>query len=142
MTEKVNLDFLCAKHGQDIIRSIEQEVVDQKIKKNDIENMLQKSLGILQEDGIYAFTVYLDSEGAFKDKIDGKEKVVKAILKNAWNLLSSTDIALVKGVCEKENVYPELQRLSEDLNKLFLAKDLIERCLIYARYHTKALPGK
>ena len=27
----------------------------------------------------------------------------------------------------------------EALNKLFLAKDLIEKCLVYARYHANAL---
>lgn len=137
MTKNVNLDFLCARYEQEIVKSIEREV-----RKSDIENMLQKSLGVLQEDGIYAFTVYLDSEGAFKDNVDDKEKAVKEILKNVWNLLSDTGIALVNGECKRDNVYPELQKLSEDLNRLFLAKDLIEKGLIYARYHAKALPGK
>jgi len=135
MTKKINLDFLCARYGQEIVKSIVREV-----RKSDIENMLQKSLGVLQEDGIYAFTVYLDSEGAFKDNVDGKGKAVKEILKNVWNLLSGADVALVNGECKRDAVYPELQKLSEDLNKLFLAKDWIEKCLIYARYHAKALP--
>jgi hypothetical protein len=132
MTKNVNLDFLCARYGHEIVK---------KVRKSDIENMLQKSLGVLQEDGIYAFTVYLDSEGAFKDNVEGKEKAVKEILKNVWNLLSDTDVALVNGECKRDIVYQELQKLSEDLNKLFLAKDLIEKCLIYARYHAKALPS-
>jgi hypothetical protein len=136
MREKVNLDFLCAKYGQEMVKGIE------RVKKSDIENMLQKSLGVLQEDGIYAFTVYLDSEGAFKDNVQGKEKAVKEILENVWNLLSDPNIALVNGECKREVVYPAFQRLSEDLNKLFLAKDLIERSLVYARYHARALPGK
>jgi len=136
MIEKVNLDFLCANYGQSVVKSTE-DIVQQK---NEIENMLQKSLGILHEDGLYAFTVYLDSEGAFKDNVQGKEKVVKEILKNVWNLLMDSNVALVKGDCKRDVVYPELQKLlSEDLNELFLAKDLIEKCLIYARYHARAL---
>ena len=137
MSENINLDFLCAKYGQEIVRSVEREVMEKKIRKNDIENMLQKSLGVLQEDGIYAFTVYLDAEGAFNNAAEGKEHVVKEILKNAWNLLN--DIALVNGECKRDIVYSGLQKLSADLNKLFLAKDLIEKCLIYALYHAKAL---
>jgi len=140
MSKDVNLDFLCARYGQEIVKSIES--MEREVRKSDIENMLQKSLGILQEDGIYAFTVYLDSEGAFKDGRDGrdKEKVVKGILKNVWSLLSDTSVALVNGECMRDVVYTELQRLSEDLDKLFLAKDLIEKCMVYARYHAKALP--
>ena len=140
MSKDVNLDFLCARYGQEIVKSIES--MEREVRKSDIENMLQKSLGILQEDGIYAFTVYLDSEGAFKDDADGrdKEKVVKGILKNVWSLLSDTGIALVNGECMRDVVYTGLQRLSEDLDKLFLAKDLIEKCMVYARYHAKALP--
>ena len=140
MSKDVNLDFLCARYGQEIVKSIES--MEREVRKSDIENMLQKSLGILQEDGIYAFTVYLDSEGAFKDDADGrdKEKVVKGILKNVWSLLSDTSVALVNGECMRDVVYTELQRLSEDLDKLFLAKDLIEKCMVYARYHAKALP--
>lgn len=140
MSKDVNLDFLCARYGQEIVKSTES--MEREVRKSDIENMLQKSLGILQEDGIYAFTVYLDSEGAFKDDADGrdKEKVVKGILKNVWSLLSDTSVALVNGECMRDVVYTELQRLSEDLDKLFLAKDLIEKCMVYARYHAKALP--
>ena len=140
MSKDVNLDFLCARYGQEIVKSIES--MGREVRKSDIENMLQKSLGILQEDGIYAFTVYLDSEGAFKDDADGrdKEKAAKGILKNVWSLLSDTGVALVNGECMRDVVYTELQRLSEDLDKLFLAKDLIEKCMVYARYHAKALP--
>ena len=38
--------------------------------------------------------------------------------------------------------YKADQEFIISINKLFLAKDLIEKCLVYARYHAKALQRK
>jgi hypothetical protein len=121
-----NLDYLCAKYGHKIVKKAE--------KKKEMKNLIQKSLGILQEDGVYAFVVYLDSEGAFKG-----EKVAEKILSETFNLLKEDGIKLVKGNYGEEELYKQIQKLSENIDNLFLAKDLIERTLIYARYHAKAL---
>ncbi len=121
-----NLDYLCAKCGQEIVEKAE--------KKKEMKNLIQKSLGILQEDGVYAFVVYLDSEGAFKNG-----KVANRILSKIFELFTGDNTKLIEGIYERENVYKQIQKLSENIDNLFLAKDLIERTLIYARYHSKAL---
>ena len=134
MSEIQNLDAECAEVGRSIVKSLEE-----KHEKNKIKNSINNSLGVLQEDGIYAFTVYLGSE----DNSDGEiaNEILRRnlkILDNKFDLNTPTDDKLK----EKEDVFEELNGfLSEDLDEIFLAKDLMEKTLIYARYHAKALPN-
>jgi hypothetical protein len=50
-----NLDYICFGHGTEI----SQHIVPIEPKK--CENLIQKTLGILEEDGIFAFYIYLIS---------------------------------------------------------------------------------
>ncbi|MBW1928097.1 MAG: hypothetical protein JRJ13_02960 [Deltaproteobacteria bacterium] len=120
-----NLDQLCAKFGWAMA-----EQVHEAIGKN-AENHITKSLGVLQEDGVYAFFLYQASRGQReKSGADKLRDQAKKLLKQAG----------VKGF---ENVDEPLaavrEHLAGDLDQLLLAKRLLEQALIYARYHAKAL---
>lgn len=112
-----NLDLVCAEYGDKIAKKIGNEVP------------IMKSLGVLQEDGVYAFFLYCQSKG---EKDIGSEcyGFLKddRILKTLFN--DSND--LLKAVREV---------FKDKLNQLLFAKELLERTLIYARYHAKALGG-
>lgn len=118
--ETINIDLLAAKHAQIIIR-----------EKQDIENTITKSLGVLQENGVYACFLYLLA----KEKDNGKI-VVKEMLK----LLEG----LKFGEPPREVDNPQLlldfviNNVALDIEKLFLAKEALEQMLIYARYGAKA----
>lgn len=116
-----NLDQLCAKYGW----KIADEVRD--------ENHITKSLGVLQEDGVYAFFLYQASRGSRERQ--GADKLtaqVSAFFREA-------------GIAAFQNSATPLQavreHLANDLDQLLLAKRLLEQALIYARYHAKALEG-
>ena len=47
MEQEINLDYLCAENGQEI-----GGIAD--------KNTLQKALGVIKEDGIYAMFLYLE----------------------------------------------------------------------------------
>jgi len=121
-----NLDQLCARYGWEIAQQVHNE-----IKKKNAENHITKSLGVLQEDGVYAFFLYQASRGerekAGADKLTAQ---AKAFLKEA-------------GIAAFQNANDPLaavrDRLANDLDQLLLAKRLLEQALIYARYHAKAL---
>jgi hypothetical protein len=120
-----NLDQLCAKYGWLIAEQVHQAI------KKQAENHITKSLGVLQEDGVYAFFLYQDSRGQ-------REKPGAAKLHDrAKELLKEAGI---KGF---ENASDPLiavrDHLAGDLYQLLLAKRLLEQALIYARYHAKAL---
>lgn len=120
----MNLDFECAEASEAIKRSILQiGANDQK----DAEGSITKALGVLQEDGIYAFYLYLASK-----KKQGVycvlERETKKLLKNPF-----PDLDTNRSGCQFA------RDIISDLDRLLLAKEILERVLIYARYHAKAM---
>ncbi|MFQ6089406.1 MAG: hypothetical protein ACE5K0_10960 [Candidatus Methanofastidiosia archaeon] len=111
-----NLDLICFKYGTDI-----------PIAGNDKnENIIQKSLGVLQEDGVFAFYLFIESLKK-KDEKHLAEKISTEIgnFLSDMNLIGNWSLDAFKS-------------LGSNLNDLFLAKTLIEKTLIYALYHAKA----
>lgn len=128
----LNLDRLCAQCGWEMARQVYEA-----LKKN-AENHITKSLGVLQEDGVYAFFLYQVSRG------ERERKGAKTLSKQAHDLLKSADIPPFSTVADsleaiRGNKNNHITGLSDDLDSLLLAKRLLEQALIYARYHAKAL---
>ena len=115
-----NLDSLCAK----IALGIENEC--KKKKDNDRKSFLNNitnGISILQEDGIYAFYLFLK-----------REKIKSEVWDHCRDLL--TDQSLEKIISYPKNLDDEkaIIEMTENLDALLLAKDLLQRMLIYARY--------
>lgn len=117
------LDQECAKYGYEIAVQIE---------KND--NLINKALGVLQEQGVYAYFLFLK---ASSDEAKSK----KIIINTSWKLLSSGIIESMKSENWDDHNWHEIirEKLLGNLDDLFLAYRLLEQTLIYARYHAKAL---
>ncbi len=134
MSGKLNLDQLCAEYGYQMAKQVHDAL------KKQAENHLTKSLGVLQEDGVYAFFLYQASRG------EREKKGAIELSRLAGELLSGVPIApfdtrpalnaleAVRGDAAKK-----IRGLADDLDNLLLAKRLLEQALIYARYHAKAL---
>lgn len=139
---ELNLDKLCFKYGIEIPLPGNE--------KN--ESIIQKSLGVLQEDGIFAFIIYIKSKGAFKTKKNNREAfksrehseeddVAKSIKLQVCNLLKEEGISLISDTIDPDNqesVIGTFKSLGEGLDSLLLAKALIEKTLIYALYHSRS----
>jgi hypothetical protein len=126
----INLDRLAAKHAQAVIANTKDS------KSSDIENTVTKALGVLQEDGVYACFLYLLA----KEKEPGK-KVIEQML----DLLEGLEFGWNKPLKEsKIYVHPDVvlkhitDHVTQDLERLLLAKETLEQMLIYARYGAKA----
>ncbi|MGA2985775.1 MAG: hypothetical protein ABSG32_18355 [Terriglobia bacterium] len=144
-----NLDQLCARYGYEIASSTRDE------------NHITRSLGVLQEDGVYAFFLYQESKrgkstGAKGSKrADGKKEDVKSVAAQGSGKTNDSATAL-SSLCAQmlrdptvsilptgDDTFEAVRKLADDLNGLLLAKRLLEQTLIYARYHAKALePAK
>lgn len=124
----VNLDQRCAKYGWQIAEQVHNAIGKQA------ENHITKSLGVLQEDGVYAFFLYQASRGSReKPGADKLTDQASAFLREAG----------IKGFEDTTNPLQAVRdRLANDLDQLLLAKRLLEQALIYARYHAKALEGE
>ena len=142
MSANPNLDQWAAQAAQQITYS---GVVDPK----KLFNVVNKALGVLQSQGVYACMLYLYAE---KD-----QQHASLIRKALWELLQRLEQEIgLKWRDERDN---EVQRpqtntdtkgqkkvlafyadtVSAHLDTLLLVRDLYEQTLIYARYHAKAL---
>lgn len=124
------LDLKCASYGEEIIRSINRPA-----EKNKIMSMVNRALGVLMEDGLYAFALYTKSEMGDNR---AEELTAKYLYQKTHALLKDRDISLIT-VTNNDYLSAIRGELGNNIDKLLLAKELVERTLIYVRYHAKAL---
>lgn len=120
MMPNINIDMSCAKYGAEIGNIGELK-----------ESLANKALGVLQEEGVYAFFLFLASR---KNEKKQAEEIQKSIFRLLENFQSLKDALSSEG----EVLQDVRDNLAEDLDTLLLARDLIEHTLVYARYHLKA----
>ncbi len=131
----INLDRLAAKKAQAVIANTKNQ------KASDVENTVTKALGVLQEDGVYACFLYLLA----KEKDSGK-----AVVEGMLDLLEELEFGWKKPMNNgKIDLRPEIvlkhitdnatnNNVTQNLERLLLAKETLEQMLIYARYGAKA----
>jgi CRISPR/Cas system CMR-associated protein Cmr5 small subunit len=98
------------------------EIKEKNEQKTKYINEIDKSLGILANDGVYAYYVYVKSK-----------KVEDIFLKKLE--------PITKYICNTEQPLDNsfFEKLSSDINNLLFFREILEKVLIYARYHAKAL---
>jgi len=114
-----NLNALINNIGYQIVERIKEKGSDKTKYKNEID----KALGVLSNDGVYAYYVYVKSRkisDVFLDEIKPIEAYCNAPLQD-------------------DNWQNFFENLSEDLSGLLFFREILEKILIYARYHAKAM---
>jgi hypothetical protein len=122
-----NLDLIAAEAAQAIITNTRKQ------EANEVDNLITKALGILQENGVYAALLYLYSRTSEADKAVAEKAREK--------LLSLTsELGLSKPVSIKASDALKFltDNICSDLDRLLLVKQLWEQTLIYTRYGAKA----
>jgi hypothetical protein len=97
------------------------------------ETEITKALGILVEDGPFAYFIWLKSQD--------KEPHQAMIIQTARILM---ELNLIKDISTDKNLKEELEKafleeISTDLTKTLFVKTILEKVLIYARYKAKAM---
>ncbi len=120
-----NLDTLAAETAQEIVR-----VSD---KPKDLDNLATKALGVLQENGVYAATLFL-----FSRSRDAEQKLADVIQQHLFGLYAKLPFGepAPKGKDVRLNFVT--QKIANDLDRLLLVKQLWEQTLIYVRHGAKA----
>ncbi|MCX7760361.1 MAG: hypothetical protein N2Z81_04165 [Hydrogenothermaceae bacterium] len=125
-TDSKNLETLAIKIAYYIVKEI-----NNSSNKSKLKNLVDKALGVLSNDGVYAYYVYIISQN--------KKEVEEIFLDKLEVLFELLGIKAKKEDIEDKQLY--FQKLSEDLHKLLLFKQILEKILIYARYHLRAIEG-
>ena len=122
--QPINLDAIAARAGFEIAKKVFQK----SEKKSDTENWITKSLGVLQEQGIYAFFLYLAAQN---------KTATQTLSEHAASLLGQQGIKILGA----GDILGEIRGgLAKDMDKLLLGHSVLTQALIYARYHAKAIP--
>ncbi|MHA1338821.1 MAG: hypothetical protein ACTSRZ_02640 [Promethearchaeota archaeon] len=126
MENIINLDQFCAKYGFEFAINV-NKVNDFNAKKT--ESLITKALGVLQNQGLYAFGLFCVSRP--NNEKNGSMKIIE-ITKCLLNELKLID--------NDNDFLNDLRKnLLSNLDKLMLAIQLLEKSLIYARFHAKAM---
>ncbi|MEA3359127.1 MAG: hypothetical protein U9R17_06960 [Thermodesulfobacteriota bacterium] len=121
----LNLEPICARYGHCMINKVES--------LQDQENTITKALGVLSENGLYAMCIFLLS----CHKKDYGNQVLTEHLRGLWQ---EDGIEIIPRELESDpgRILHAVQKVSEELPKLILARKVTEQALIFARYHAKA----
>ncbi len=137
-----NLDQLAAEAAQEIIRGAKEvrytvkengRDVSKKIEASEVDGLITKALGIVQENGVYASLLYLYSRSRAVDNAVAEKTRVK-LLKLIDQIL---ELQLKSYAADKALEFLT-EKICDDLDKLLLVKQLWEQTLIYTRYSAKA----
>jgi hypothetical protein len=133
-----NLDTLAAQTAQEIVRGvIPQEDTDATKKAAALDNVATKTLGVLQENGVYAATLFLYSRSSTDAKIAPfvRTRLLGLAAHEVLNRPEPADQA-------PESLKFVTDHICNDLDTLLLVKQVWEQTLIYVRYGAKAREAK
>lgn len=119
---QLNLDQLAAQYAQKIVND----------GQTGLENLITKTLGVLQEQGVYACVLFLFSR-------TGAEKgLAQNTRPHLYNLLKKLPAFQQSEINDQNALQFFADTVCNDLDTLLLVKELYEQTLIYARYGAKA----
>lgn len=151
-----SLDYLAAAASQEIINVIGRTVKNnKKVEPSNVENLATKTLGILQEQGIYAIILFLFSRSGGKSdskEMSAEQYAACEIIAQLFQLLQepelqpfgvayNVDIHVGNVNSEANKLLNHLVKangLLDEIDSLLLVRDLYEQTLIYTRYGAKA----
>ncbi len=143
----INLDMIAAQKAQAIIVNC---VGKGKLDKSDVENLVAKALGVVQEQGVYAGMLFILSRGSVKEENGKKKKndermIAEAVRDQLVSLLSHSGLVQFQLAYSGNNDDPQqlLKHFAEcvcakPVQTLLLVKNLFEQTLMYARFSAKA----
>lgn len=138
--DKINIDSFINTLGYEINKNC----------NNEQRRFIDKALGVLVNDGVYAYYVFCKAKSENKDKAKETKKTKEDIFVNdIVNEIKKVESLKEYFIYEKQENDSKTEdenelffrNLSSDLHKLLFFRDILERALIYARYHAKALTG-
>ncbi len=142
MSDRItNLDKLAAEKSQEIV-SLSENIKDVNKPIEALERLVTKTLGVLQEQGVYAMMLFLYSRTSSEKKV--AEQGILPVLINT--LQSLPDFNSTQNIPRNNSDREEVlkfyaKKITSDLNLLLLIRNLYEQILIYTRYHAKAKGG-
>jgi hypothetical protein len=116
-----NLDLTCAKAAQEVAR-----IAKDDNSKKQLYRLLTQALGVLEEQGVYAFFLFLKTRDSLGDRVVNQLREFLRRTPRQEPLFSGSGDCL-----------GEVQGLAENLDRTLFARDLLRQVLLYAAYHVQ-----
>lgn len=123
----MNLDL----EAQRFAQAVATEAKSKKEKWATVENVVTKALGVLQESGVYAAVLFLETRSK-------QDQITAAIVENELRRLTEKLLPETSGGKKVEFPVYLSQHVTTGLDRLLLVKQVWEQALIYTRYGAKA----
>ncbi len=141
-----NIERECAEFGFSLVDSVKDLVPVATISKQDrskIIGIINKSLGILNSDGPFAFVIWLEYQGSISEGKKLEEKTAKSVHENSFSLLKKIGLVITGASYKalREELVKE-KGICSNINQMFLVKGILEKMLTYALYNSKSLNVK
>ena len=124
----INLEALAAEYGMKFVECLPE---GPELKVPDKENIINKALGVLTENGFYAMSVFLLSANRSKD-------FAARVFDCLVDMLCDKRLSLTSTKTRGIDALEEIRLITESLPRLILARKVAEQALTFARYHCKA----
>lgn len=132
MDEILNMDQLAAEYSQEMV----SETPKEKKAAKALTNLVTKTLGVLQEQGVYAMMLFLFSRTS--DEREIARLIRKELIEMVQQLPAFSEVDTPDPDKDKETLKFYSGKVMDDLDTLFLVRDLYEQTLTYARFGAKA----
>jgi len=132
----LNLDKIAGEQAQEMIKNVKYASGKKAIES--LERVVTKTLGVLQEQGVYAMMLFLFSRSS------EEERVATYVCTQLINVLGEIPVFEDKRILPDKNAKADivlefyLNNIVNSLDTLLLVRDLYDQTLIYARYSAKA----
>ena len=136
----LNLDKLAAERAQAMVTRAQEGISGVKKPIETLERLAMKTLGVLQEQGVYAMLLFLFSRSSDEEKVAPilRGRLFEA-LKELPGFRDNEDVqALQEGTDAPRALKIYSDHVLNDLDTLLLVRDLYEQTLIYTRFGAKA----
>ena len=128
----LNVDRLAAEYSQQMV----SETLKEKKAAKALTNLVTKTLGVLQEQGVYAMMLFLLSRTS--DERGIARLIRKELIEMVKQLPMFSGVDTPDPDKDKDTLRFYSDKVMDDLDTLFLVRDLYEQTLIYARFGAKA----
>ncbi|MBE3588100.1 MAG: hypothetical protein IMW93_06020 [Thermoanaerobacteraceae bacterium] len=138
----LNLDLLTAGYAQEMVEKARGMTEGANKSIEALERLVTKTLGVLQEQGIYAMILFLHSRSSTEKEL---AKTIQASLSGLLRELPelrNNDQLPADDAQLQEALKFFKENILNDLDTLLLIRDLYEQTLIYARYGAKAAKNR
>jgi hypothetical protein len=128
-----NLDLKCALAAESITQRIANG------GKQELEKLCVDAGSVASENGPYAFFLYLWARHRKDQKKSGSITAPYALLQGTFRLLDEViENQALPGDRDMDFMMKQVADMGQELEKLLLARKLIQQVVSYARYHSKA----